>query len=1623
MKRADILTSAILAFSLCAAQAVRAADDQPSNLQTPTTIFATKIGDADLDFNLSGSWDATISYSTGLLIVPGLPVRILDAFPAMEAGFYFQQIPDLTASIVLMKKYFVDLSVVPDSSQNRLTMGYRGDSTETIRSVIIGNGGVTIPSSDFLEIPEQPPSSLGASVLLVSGISTNEFLLRWDSAEEKTKLFMGESELLEETVSVESFIRGRFFYLPDTNVDESSLQLFLEDENGTYAGGDGKKYRLAAVDDASLDAASGLVSLKSAVKGRVLVYYTKGGAAVGSGTLGTGALPNDSKGFRDPALPARDFSFGMGLYLGELMSARQIAIGSKGCLLLWEPGDTSPFEFDASYAFTNTPPSDPSRIQIKLQEKGAGGIPSEARSLSFQSYPDEKRFVVFLNKTFRSNFRNMYPFPDVDGLIYGPPKDSLAGYLGYQIEVQMLTNINEYVLEPNIVPGSVRVTVNGVTETRFTVDPESGRVTFNAPIHTADRIEMRYKVSSAGLSGGDILFAWRDTLAFSDAMKLTIAAGVRWNADPAAYSIKPYQKSGTIIAATGLEGKDENWSYAVKAGVAYTNPDTSGVLRLFGMEGNSLEADLSENNVYPAALPETPDMPPGLSQNNRGYLFYRDYRSYDAFGGASLHTIGWPSFTSRPYDNGGRMGPYNVLGDAEDSDSGQSLVFDFQLQLNEWVGAQLPPTAAGSADLSSARSVTLRYRTLNVSGPFQVFLQIGRISEDIDGESGGIKHETSATDPGFDIKIVKPGPTDITMKVGDGPKGEGNGRLDTEDRDSNKILDDEDPGKIYSIAVGTYSSDTPSWQRFKHTFSDAERSLLMNARQVRIVIVPSGAPSTGKFLIDSLTFEGAAENGSSSGGTYTELSVRETPESMSVSDPGSGNRLQDKFSDVKTKYHSGGEIQEVLEAVWTNVEADHDFTITGYTSRGTGGIQYDTISLFLRIADPITAGSTMDFALKDIDGRGISWSMDPNHPALSDGAWHEIRASKNGKVRVDGTVVGGSTAVFDSGYDSLAKFTLTVSNGTNPHSGTIFLDEITCQDPEGVVGASFNADVSYQRPGPIVQSGDFTVLGDFSVRQKLSVTTEGFSTLYGVPAQQEDLFSDTELGADALLARWKLNLLLRDYGGSLTASGGHRVTAPSVPFPVAITDAFSLTTEGEFSRENILEIKPAEWLSAALDSSAEGIDIGGESTGTLSQDWGARIDVSPIPPLSIGSQAALSQALSGYPLPQRWYGESWVHEMSRILPWSGGDDVSRREELDLTIGLRPDPFGFQTETKALAKSTDFTDESRDQENDFDMSLTLTMKLGGEDSNGLTFSLGYRRYVTIFTNPPAGERFISEAQSYGDVMSRQDYLFSLPPFAELFQDNSSDVLPRWTEAYQAVYSPRATLGMQRDYGPHLYDLFLPSSVDVAVGQDLKKDGVLSSTQVYISPKVTTHAINLFGQLGAYPLMRFAKTDEYGISFATSLTASPGRPYRCTETTVELFASIEGFNEEQLAVTQTFTREQLVSEGTLSVTDTTQILFGWTSHPAGGFPIPILPADIGSTGYFSHKETAEFSFRFAEPDAYHPFTIVLGHSSTLVYPSHGSIMAGLDLGFDMENLGGGLFAYRVGFQAQLQAKLTF
>jgi hypothetical protein len=286
----------------------------------------------------------------------------------------------------------------------------------------------------------------------------------------------------------------------------------------------------------------------------------------------------------------------------------------------------------------------------------------------------------------------------------------------------------------------------------------------------------------------------------------------------------------------------------------------------------------------------------------------------------------------------------------------------------------------------------------------------------------------------------------------------------------------------------------------------------------------------------------------------------------------------------------------------------------------------------------------------------------------------------------------------------------------------------------------------------------------------------------------------------------------------------------------------------------------------------------------------------------------------------------------------------------------------------------------------------------------------------------GPRFSAEANEYFDVLSSQAYLLTAPPFQELLSNNSDTVLAAWESAgaTQGIYSPSVLLSFQRGFGARLIDLLVPSTAEVAVGQDLKKIADLSQTTMYVRPKIGMRAVNLFGQLGVYPLLPMVRTDEYSISMSGSVDGGPGLPTRLSTISAEVFASLTGTGDGTLTFVETFRRDQAT---TVTLSNDSQVLLEWTTRPEGGVTLPLIPKEIGKTGYFAHRESVDATVSYNDTGAFHPFTLVLGHSSSIVYDEHGSIKASLNLGMDVEDLGGAGIAWRLAFRAALEAKLTF
>jgi hypothetical protein len=1617
------LTIALLALLIpCAA--ARAADLVIPEPEAPTTIFSARLGSADVSLDLLGSWTAGISYCAGLLMVPGQDIQALDAFPSLATGFAFSQTPDITVSLSLFERYFLNVSIVGDIANDWMQLAYKGMPGEALRSVIIGTGDVTIPPTGLVQIPDQAAGTLAASAQLASGDALNDILLRWDAAKRRQKTFVGSAELVEEEHRLSSYARGRYFFLPDTGVDSGSLMVLIEAKDGAYQGSadGGRRYRLAAYDDAVLDSANGLVSLTKAAAGRVLVYYTKAGAPVG--TTSTATLPLDvdlaaSLGaghWTRDASASKPFSWSA-TYFGAALSSRRVAVTGIGdCLLIGEPGDSSPFEVDNSYAFASTPPDDASRISFSYARKDASASPPAG--LVFRSLPSEKRFQVVRSLVPRSGFDSFYPFPDADGLLYGPNRDGLAGALDYAILVQMLVPVTGYTLEQNIVEGSVQATVNGITETRFTVDAKTGSLTFGIPILSTDRIVVTYRTTTDQVTGGDVLLAWRGEIPLADWATLTLGAGIRWNANPWTFSQEPYEKSGTVIASAGIEGKAGVLTYSAEAAVAYTNPDTSGIIRLFGMEGESIAVNLSEEYAFPAAAPvELADgLVTGLTQANRGRLLYRNYRGYGSLGSVTLLPLdtSTPS-TAVPYDTGGRMGPYNVLGtSAGGSTSAANLVLEYALDAigPSWVGAQIPVQAGTDTDLSGARAITVRYKVIAATGTARLYVQLGATSEDLDG-SGALKAEGASTDAGFPFVDSAHG---VTLKVGAGPRLTGNGMLDTEDRNANSLLDLEDSARVATLtATGAGSLAAGSdWVTATCALTDVDRQKLLRTRCIRLIIAGYAAAeadeASGTVVVDSLSIQAAPFSARpASAAERASIMVRQVAEGVSAADPGAAGRFDAVFPETYKKFHPDSETNEVLEIGWGSATAG--FSVTGFTSAGTGGIQYRTVVSHLRSA---VAGAAYTFSLADAMGARIQWTV-----SAPDAAWHEVRVSAEA-VLLDGTSVGAPEA-FDSPHGSLSILTVGVPSGAGAGAGgnLLYLDEVYCTDPQGSLGAALIATAAARLPGAILSVAGYPLVSNLLVREDASLESAGFAPLYGVPTSQENLTSRTHAEVEVAFARVKADLALTDVGGVLGASGGHSVTLPTSSFPVTVTDSFALTTAGGFSRDDTATATVGSLGSLSLSSLADADDDTGRRTGLLTQSWKAAASVGAFSPVAISATLSLSQSSDGYALADEWYGARWAREAGLLLPWDGGAVAARAEALALTAGMPAAPVGFALDAKASVAGSDYAADSFAQASSLSAAVSLLLRLGeGEEAD--TLAVSYGRSLSLTTAPSPGAAFQAESGAFAALMAGQAYLLEAVPVWELFTDQSSAIRPCWEQAGVGTYSPSLSLRYARGSGARILDLFLPESVECVMGQDLGKKGDLWKAQTYVRPKLTTHAVNLFGTLGMYPIIPLARTDEYSLTASASIEGAPGVVPVVANLTVAAFMTLTGPGEDALTFMDAFQRTQADS---VACSNDVQAILDWRLSPAGGVRIPLLDPALAATAHWENRESLEATVAWVGTGSYAPFTLLAGHSTALVFAKAGRVKAIVKAGTSAEDNGAGSLTWRLAFSASLEATLAF
>lgn len=164
MTRIRLALAASMLCSLLTSGPLPAADLALPQPEAPTEIFSAKIGDADVNLTILGSWTAAVSFGKSLLFAPNLPVQLQDSFPSLDLGFIPLNTPDVTISLRMMQKYFLEVSALGSFADNSILFGYDGEPGEVLQRLAVGTKGIELEPSAFLQVPTQAAKEAGGSV-------------------------------------------------------------------------------------------------------------------------------------------------------------------------------------------------------------------------------------------------------------------------------------------------------------------------------------------------------------------------------------------------------------------------------------------------------------------------------------------------------------------------------------------------------------------------------------------------------------------------------------------------------------------------------------------------------------------------------------------------------------------------------------------------------------------------------------------------------------------------------------------------------------------------------------------------------------------------------------------------------------------------------------------------------------------------------------------------------------------------------------------------------------------------------------------------------------------------------------------------------------------------------------------------------------------------------------------------------------------------------------------------------------------------------------------------------------------------------------------------------------------
>lgn len=679
------------------------------NIEDPTSIYNFGINDNNVEFVLDGTWETRLDSFLNITIDNG--TSTMSFTPPV-----FTQAVDLSSWILINNTWYFESSFQEEFTKNTVAAGYIGGDGDPVRHVRLGNSGIVFPDSyTFVSIGGGAAIAPGVMGTFAGKNWNADAIVRYDAAASRTMTLAGMNEVTDEYVNITNFVRGKWFVLPESPIT-GAVSVYVTDKDGEYSDSSprvaGRRWRKLEQAEFTVHGTDGTLELKTETAESVAVFYY-GRYAVSSGVPGSAlasfvgetrdyfdaisaALPSGY--LPDPASPG---------YQAQLAARFLVDVNGQTALLVRERGHFSPFEILSRYRAENSSP--------ELVYTGTGISPSQLAVSDYDGvYVEAYRTdgnAAMETRDCASRFPLAYEFPRM----YLPSGGGQKTDTDLSVRNRSWKPVSNIALGANAIAGTIQVTRNGISDTAFSFDDETGILTLQKDPSTNETVRITWYDTDDTARNATLTLAGGARWHVTDSVSLFSSTALRWNVTKNGFTDSGEQSPGSLIISAGTEYQGGNTRALTAFALDVTVPDTTGYYRVIGM-------DTGTNSLYPSK------------------------EWYQTIADGVATALGLPANgVSRELDESTKV-PMDGTNGTQCATVTDSAMIGSVLAIacsfpssDSWAGATILTADNADMDWSSVATVSIWLKNPGTGTDFDVYLQLGTLADDYGEDSETIR--------------------------------------------------------------------------------------------------------------------------------------------------------------------------------------------------------------------------------------------------------------------------------------------------------------------------------------------------------------------------------------------------------------------------------------------------------------------------------------------------------------------------------------------------------------------------------------------------------------------------------------------------------------------------------------------------------------------------------------------------------------------------------------------------------------------------------------------------------------------------------------------------------------------